>query len=157
MNGIVPVTETEAIERQKVVAEARTWIGTPYISNGCVKGAGVDCGMLLIAVYSAVRVIDWFDPRPYPAQWALHQRAERYLMEVERWGCEVETPLMGDTVLFKFGHCWAHGAIISDWPHIIHANPTVNYFAPCREEDTSQNSMLMHREKRFFSPKKWGT
>ena len=33
-----------------VVRMARTWLGTPYHHQGRVKGAGVDCGGLVIGV-----------------------------------------------------------------------------------------------------------
>lgn len=33
------------------VAEALTWLGTPYHQQGRVKGVGVDCGTLLCEVY----------------------------------------------------------------------------------------------------------
>ena len=39
------------ITRQQVVAEALSWIGTPYIKNGRVKGVGADCATILFCVY----------------------------------------------------------------------------------------------------------
>lgn len=139
-------------ERRKVVEETKTWLGTPYISNGAVKGAGVDCGMLLVKVFSDVGLIEPFDPRPYPAQWALHQSAERYLTLIQSYSREiVGPPLPGDVVLFQFGKCWAHGAIVINWPEIIHANPTVNSRAPCRVDNWKINSGLHKRIPRFFS------
>ena len=37
--------------REKIVAEARSWIGTPYHNCADIKGVGVDCGMLLVRVF----------------------------------------------------------------------------------------------------------
>jgi cell wall-associated NlpC family hydrolase len=37
-------------ERAAVVAEARTWIKTPWRHMADIKGAGVDCAMLLVRV-----------------------------------------------------------------------------------------------------------
>ena len=143
---------TEDEERMAVVAEAQTWLGTPYISNGAVKGAGVDCGMLLVKVYGDLGLIEPFDPRPYPAQWALHQSAERFLETILHYAHEIEgPPLPGDVALFKFGKCWAHAAIVTKWPDIIHANPTVNSQARCRVANWEQNSQLRQRTPRFFS------
>lgn len=148
---------SEQDERKAVVEEAKTWLGTPYISNGDIKGAGVDCGMLLVRIFVDLKLIPLFDPRPYPAQWAQHQRAEKFLEFVQSFGTEIyENPQPGDVVLFQFGHCWAHGAIIVDWPVIIHANPTVNPRAVCRYDNWRRNSSLFKRQPRFFSawPKK---
>jgi cell wall-associated NlpC family hydrolase len=150
--GQISTVYQEDEERKMVVEEAKTWLGTPYISNGAVKGAGIDCGMLLVRVYSDIGLIPAFDPRPYPAQWALHQSAERYLAIVESYAHEIPgPPLPGDIALFKFGKCWAHGAIVTDWPQLIHANPTINSRAPCRVDDWELNSGLRKRTPRFFS------
>jgi len=143
---------TEDEERMAVVVEAQTWLGTPYISNGAVKGAGVDCGMLLVRVYGDLGLVEPFDPRPYPAQWALHQSAEKFLEIVKHLAREIPgPPLPGDVALFRFGKCWAHGAIVTHWPEIIHANPTINSRAPCRVDNWERNSQLRQRVPRFFS------
>jgi hypothetical protein len=65
--------------REKIVAEARSWIGTPYHNCADIKGVGVDCGMLLVRVYCDLGLVPRFDPRPYTAQWHLHRDDERYL------------------------------------------------------------------------------
>lgn len=147
------MNEKEKSERALVIAEAQKWLGTPYHSNGAVLGAGIDCGMLLVRVYCDTGMVPKFDPRPYPAQWALHQSAEIYLGIVQRLAKEFDgPPLPGDIVLFKFGRCWAHGAIVYDWPEIIHSNPTVmDGSAPCRYDDWMKNMELAKREPRFFT------
>lgn len=130
------------------MAEAFTWVGTPYVSNGSIKDVGVDCAMILIEIFSRVGLIPWFDPRPYPAQWAIHQRTELYLEAVLTWAGEVEgPPKPGDVVLFKFGHCWAHGGIVTEWPNLIHANPP----GKCRSDSFVSNYNLAKRRPRFFS------
>lgn len=37
-----------------VIAEARTWIGTPYHHQQCAKGHGVDCAQLIAGVGNAI-------------------------------------------------------------------------------------------------------
>jgi cell wall-associated NlpC family hydrolase len=138
----------EAAERLAVVQEAALWLGTPYHQNGDVKGAGVDCGMLLIRVFADLKLIPKFDPRPYPIQWAFNQRAERYLEIVQRFATEFPgPPLPGDVALFKVGHCWAHGGIVTLWPDIIHANPP----GDCREDNMERTLGWSRRVPRFFS------
>lgn len=112
---------TELEERNAVVAEARSWLRTPYRHMGRVKGRGVDCAMLLIEVYSRVGKIQSFDPGYYPNDWMLHRSEERYLGWVEKYAKQVDAPERGDVVLFKVGRCFAHGAIVLDWPVCIHA------------------------------------
>lgn len=43
--------------RLAVIAEARTWIGTPFRHQAAVKGAGADCGGLVRGVGEAAGVL----------------------------------------------------------------------------------------------------
>lgn len=109
------------ITREKIVEEALTWVGTPYRHHQRVKGAGVDCGQILIAIYSSLGFIPEFDPGYYPADWMNHRDEERYLGFVEQYAKEVKIPLPGDLAVWRFGRLFSHGAIVIDWPNIIHA------------------------------------
>lgn len=114
--------DIEQAKRDEVVREAKSWLGTPYHHQAFVKGAGVDCGFLLICIYHACGLIDWIDPRPYPHDWHLHRSAEMYLGWVERYAMKVDrAPKAGDIVLFKFGRCISHGGIMLNDHDIIHA------------------------------------
>ncbi len=66
-------------QRSVVIAEAETWLRTPYHHMGRVKGGGSDCLMLLAEVYEAAGVIPHIDVPFYPPDWNLHRDAERYL------------------------------------------------------------------------------
>jgi len=111
-------TETQ----ERIVAEARKWLGTPYHHQADVIGAGCDCAMLLARVYHAVGLIPAVDPRPYPRDWHLHRDEERYLGWVKQYCRPVKgEPKPGDLVLYRVGRCYSHGAIVVEWPMIIHA------------------------------------
>lgn len=107
--------------RQEVVREAHTWLGTPYHHQGRVKGVGVDCGMLLIEVFRDCGLVPDIDPRPYPPDWHLHRDEERYLGWIRKYAAPVEIPQPGDIALFRFGRCISHGAIVVEWPRVIHS------------------------------------
>ncbi|MFD2234833.1 NlpC/P60 family protein [Phaeospirillum tilakii] len=115
------MTDLEASQRAAVVAEARSWLGTPYHERGRVKGAGVDCAMLPAEIYAGLGLIGPQDPGYYPPDWHLHRGVERYLAAVERVARLVDAPLPGDLVMYRFGRAFAHGAIVTGWPTIIHA------------------------------------
>ncbi len=83
-------------QRAAVVAEARSWIGTPYHNCADIKGVGVDCGMLLVRVFVDTGLCQPFDPRPYPIDWHLHRGEERYLGFVFDRSREVTEPQPGD-------------------------------------------------------------
>lgn len=111
------------VARTAVVAEARSWIGTPYHHAADVKNQGVDCAMLLVRVYCDLGLLEPFDPRPYTRDWFLHRNEERYLGFLLARSKEVRSPGLGDIVLFRMGRCFAHAGIASrvDPLNIIHA------------------------------------
>ena len=134
--------------RAAVLTEAIAWLRTPYHHMGRLKGGGIDCLMLLAEVYEAAGVIPHLEIPFYPPDWHLHRGAERYLDGLTQYASEIEgPPEPGDAVLFRFGRCFAHGAIIIGWPRLIHAwhNTGVVY------SDADQGE-LSARAKRFFCP-----
>lgn len=143
------MAETESAQRQAVIAEAESWLRTPYHHHGFVKHGGVDCAFLLICVFHNVGLIPWIDPRPYAPDWHLHRREEKYLGWVEKYCRRVEVPQPGDIALFRFGHCAAHGAIVVEWPIVIHS-----ILGRGVELCDAQNSELAHRFDSFWTV--WG-
>jgi cell wall-associated NlpC family hydrolase len=111
----------EETERQTVIAEAKTWLGTPYHHMGRVKNAGTDCAMILAEVFEAVGLIPHLEIEHYPLDWMNHRDEERYLGWVKKYAHEVTEPRPGDIALFRFGRCISHGAIVVEWPMVIHS------------------------------------
>jgi cell wall-associated NlpC family hydrolase len=161
-----PSAESE--QRAAVVSQARSWIGTPYHNCADVKGAGVDCGMLLVRVFVDTGLCPPFDPRPYPADWHLHRSEERYLGFVFDRACEISTGVAaagaaaasptrrpigpGDVMVLRFGRCHSHGGIVTNATplRIVHA-----YYQARRvvEEEVDRSAVLSDpaRNPRFFS------
>lgn len=144
----------EAEARQAVIAEARSWIGTPYHHMAQVKGAGVDCAMFPAAVYAAAGVIAPPAIEFYPPDWHLHRGAERYLERVVAYAAEIDAPEPGDFVLWRIGRAFAHGAIAIAWPRIVHPVVGIGVI-----EDDGESPTLAfgrpregRRPRRFFSP-----
>jgi len=109
-------------QRAHVVAVARSWLGTPYHTGGRVKGAGVDCLTLLAEVYREAGFTEHIAIPYYSYDWHLHRGEERYLEGLLRHAREIDgPPEPGDIVLWRFGRCFSHGAIVVQWPTIIHA------------------------------------
>jgi NlpC/P60 family putative phage cell wall peptidase len=100
--------------RQAVVAEALTWLGTPYHHHARVKGVGVDCAQLLCAVYEACGCVPHIDPGNYAHDWHLHRGEEIFIEWLEKAGArKVQAPAPGDVVLFKYGRAFSHGAVVA--------------------------------------------
>lgn len=110
--------------RYRIVQEALTWDRTPYHHQGRIKMVGVDCAMLPAEVYKSTGHIPHIETPDYPMDWHMHKEEERYKGWVERFATalpEGELPLPGDLVLYKFARCFSHGAIVLEWPRVIHA------------------------------------
>lgn len=115
---------TESEQRADVIAEAATWLNTPHHNGARIKGAGVDCGQFPLAVYSACGFVPEFDTGKYPPDFHLHKDREWYLGLAEKYGKELPEgalPKPADFVLYKIGRIFSHGAIVIEWPRIIHA------------------------------------
>lgn len=132
--------------REQIVAEAQTWLGTPYHHQGCLKNVGVDCGMILVAVFHAVGLIPQIDPRPYPHDWHLHRDDERYLGWLTQFGREVRQPESGDVAVWRFGRTFSHGTIYVGQNQIIHA-----YIGRGVVLAGMNESELSGRDVKFFS------
>jgi cell wall-associated NlpC family hydrolase len=136
-----------------------TWLSTPYHHMGRVKGAGTDCLCLLADVFEEAGLIPRVGIPFYPKDWMHHRDAERYLEGLLRYAGEIDgPPLPGDIVLWKFGRCFSHGAIVVEWPTVVHACAGRNVSL----DDAGAAAWLTHigentedsgkpRPKRFFS------
>lgn len=137
------MNDKEKLERQMVIEEAKTWLKTKYHHMGRIKGAGVDCGQILIAVWENCGLIT--DPKigHYYADWALHRNEEKYLEWISLHTKKVDrAPLPGDIILYKFGRCISHAAIVVEYPLIIHSyiNLGVIY------SDSQRDSILLDKK-----------
>jgi len=143
----------DVCQRRHVVREAQSWVGTPYHPQGDIKGAGVDCGMLLVRVFVDTGLCAPFDPRPYADDWYLHRSEERYLGFIFDRAKEVLNPLPGDVMVFRYGRCFSHGGVVTA------ASPLtiVHAFQPAMavlEEEVARSPALCSaaRHPKFFSP-----
>ena len=177
--------------RAAVIRCARTWLRTPYHHLGRVKGAGVDCAMLLAEIYAEAGLVPPLAIPHYPPDWHLHRESERYLGVLldhaveylpaiagtdhphpnpppsrgREWeGGELPTRpvLPADIALWRFGRCFSHGAVVVDWPVVIHA-----YLGRgCVLEDVDKAEWLSRigegrdaqakpRPVKFFTLKRW--
>jgi cell wall-associated NlpC family hydrolase len=115
----------EAQGRLAFIAEALTWIGTPFIDHADVKGprGAVDCAMLLTRCAVDTGIVPPFDPRPYSPQWHQHAHEELFVnFLTDRLGAkEITTPRPGDVLVWQFGHTFSHGAVLVNSGEVVHA------------------------------------
>lgn len=115
-------------QRARVVAEARRWIGTPYVHQAACCGAGADCLGLVRGVWRAVCGPEPEAPPAYSFDWSEPQGEERLWAAAQRnlQALPGRDVTRGDVVLFRMraGAVAKHLGIVSrDAPQaaFIHA------------------------------------
>lgn len=115
-------------ERERVIAEALTWIGTPYHHMASVKGSGASCSTYIATVFNAALGLN-LHVVEHAEQWYLSSEEQKYLNELRAQGfVEVEQAeaKKADLVISKTVYTvYCHGAILLDWPKpapIIHVS-----------------------------------
>ena len=139
-------------QREAIVAEAETWIGTPYIGWSCVKGVGVDCAQLLYGVFHACGHAPVLElPKDYPLMLGHHQASTQYIDVVMQFFREIPEAeaQAGDVVVWKLvgSLAFCHAAIIKHWPdYFIHA-----IGSGVRGGDARSRLLFRKSEKKFFT------
>jgi NlpC/P60 family putative phage cell wall peptidase len=112
------MTGRRAVDRAAIVAEARSWVGTPYRHQASIQGVGCDCLGLVRGVWRALYGDEPEAPPPYRPDWAetggretLLEAARRHLVEIP-----VSAARPGDVLLFRMSPdaCLKHCAILAD-------------------------------------------
>lgn len=114
-----------SIDRATIVAEARSWIGTPYQHQTSLRGVGCDCLGLVRGVWRALHGGEPETPPPYTPDWAeaharetLAEAAGRHMVPVPLGAIRP-----GDVLLFAMkDHAPAKHCVILSAPNLmIHA------------------------------------
>ena len=111
--------------RERIVAEAAAWLGTPYQHQASLQHVGCDCLGLVRGIWRGVIGLEPEKPPPYSPDWAeamgadtLLEAARRHLREIA-----IGAAQPGDVLLFRIaaGRPAKHAAIVSKPGRIIHA------------------------------------
>lgn len=117
--------------RAEIVAEARSWIGTPFRHQATLKNVGVDCAGLvrgtavntgcLQADYRHLpRAAEFLDYARSPDGIAMLEACEMYMVRISQ-----DAMQPGDAILLRFEKDPQHLGILGDYRHgglsIIHA------------------------------------
>lgn len=106
------------VTREAIVAEARTWLNTPFHHQGRVKSVGVDCAGVIIGTADTLRLLSDFEDKPYaksPSADQLRTTLKNYMIEIA-----VNEAKSGDVLLFAFDREPQHVAFLTDIG-ILHA------------------------------------
>lgn len=117
---------THIVTRAAIMAEARSWIGTPYRHQASVRHHGCDCLGLVRGVWRGCIGPEPESPEAYAPDWAeatgdeaLADAALRHMLPVA-----IDDIACGDVLLFRWrdGCVAKHIAIATDVATMIHAH-----------------------------------
>jgi cell wall-associated NlpC family hydrolase len=111
------------VTRAAIVAEARSWLGTPWVHQHRTKGVAVDCAGLVIGVARALGIVPaCFDVNGY-SRWPDGTLAELCAAHMRRVPQAAMQP--GDVLVLAMQTDPQHLGIVGDYRHgglsLIHA------------------------------------
>ncbi|KPL54524.1 peptidase P60 [Prosthecomicrobium hirschii] len=113
------------VQRQRIVAVARSWIGTPYRHQASLKGVGADCLGLIRGVWREVIGPEPEAPPAYARDWAEAGGREAFAEAAARHLEPVDATAMraGDVILIRWRpHLPAkHAGILTGPDAFLHA------------------------------------
>ena len=143
---------SEHTQRVAVVAEAQSWLRTPFVHGAKVKGSGADCETFICEVFAKAGVFTAQGVPYVPAQWFLNTKEELYLNYLSKYATEYQrapavSPRPGDVICVKTRWVYSHGAIVVAWPFVIHCYP------PCvMRSSVLSNPAFAGRALKLFNP-----
>lgn len=96
--------------RRRVVREARSWIGTPYLHQASVRSQGADCLGLVRGVWRKCVGIEPETMPEYTSDWGEISAKENMLEAAQKWFIPIDKKyaVAGDLILFR----WKNACII---------------------------------------------
>jgi len=152
--GVADCDQWELTARGRVLAEAATWLKTPFHFGARVKGVGVDCAQFIAAVFGACEIFQAEEYGYFGADWHQHATEEHYRYRLVRHAVALPVGGIGrpgDIALVKSGEgvkVFSAGGIVVAWPKLIHACPVRGVAYTSAELDP----LLVGWETRFFDP-----
>lgn len=145
------MTDT-AVQRDAVIAEALSWEGTPFHHGAQIKGVGVDCAHLLIAVYGGLSLVS-VPPVTYAADWFRNGKDDLLRTWIATFGVEVARPQRGDVALYRYGRFASHaGILVATEPlELVHSFRGRGVL----REEAGDTSPLFERLDSYWTLKDW--
>ena len=99
------------VDGSQIVAEARAWLGTPFLHQGRHRGLGVDCVGLVAGVAKALQLVDYevTGYARHPDGVMLRAECERVLRRL----APGEPAREGDVLLFRIARDPQHLGIVT--------------------------------------------
>ena len=110
------------MDKDKLIRVAKTYIGTPHINGGNIKGAGLDCSTLPAQIFHELGYGNFEIMFGYSGDWYCKKDCEEKLLPYLEKYCERTDILeVGDIISYRWGRAmYAHLAVYLGDNQIIH-------------------------------------
>ena len=117
---------------------AQSFIGTPHINGGNIKGAGLDCCTLPAQIFHEAGLGDYTIDFNYSADWFCQKGCKEILLPyLEKYCIRVEQLEPGDVISYRWGRAeYAHLAVYLGNNVVVHCRAAngvefIEADAPC--------------------------
>jgi cell wall-associated NlpC family hydrolase len=146
--------------REELLKEAYTWIRTPYLKGGMVKGSGCDCATFPYSSYRVCGLIGDEQIGVFSDDWAANAKEEIYMFRILRHARKVAEGMSyptlkaapGNILLVKTegARVYDHAAIVVKWPRVLHSAPCSPGYVT--EVDASKHFLFAFKNVHIFDP-----
>lgn len=111
------------MDKDLLYDKAFSYLGTPHVNGGNIRGAGVDCCTLITGIYRDAGIIDIDFERDYPVDWFCRRDCKELILpHLERHFERVQDLKVGDVISFSWGRSkYAHLALYLGDNTVIHS------------------------------------
>lgn len=112
------------MDKEKLNEVAKTFIGTPHINGGNIKGSGLDCCTLPALIYKEILGFQAEINFGYSGDWYCKKHCKEILLPYLEKYCErVQELEAGDTISYSWGRAkYAHLAVYLGDRKVIHCS-----------------------------------
>lgn len=103
---------------------AKTYVGTPHLNGGDIKGVGLDCCTLPAHILSEWRGVNFLVDFGYSADWYCRRNTEELLLPyLEKYCNPVKELREGDVISYAYGRArYAHLSVYLGADRVIHCS-----------------------------------